>query len=212
MRNIYSLAVILILLSTNTLNNVLSQNNTVIDSSSSYAFRIIPSIKSNIYGIALGIVGSETVCNNGQSSSSHGLNIQIIGQGLFLPFNNTVFSYDSIFNSDTTIPKDSLSLKAIHNGLLLSSFGTFTSKVNGLSISALSSYNLIFNGISINLLQTKSYFMNGLSFGIFNQSHLTRGLQLGIINKSKKLKGFQVGIWNVNGKRSLPLINWSFKD
>lgn len=54
--------------------------------------------------------------------------------------------------------------------------------------------------------------MNGLCFAIFNQAQLTRGLQLGIINKSKNLRGFQIGIWNVNGKRSLPLINWCFRE
>lgn len=189
-----------------------AQNNTVVDSTNAYGFRIIPSIKKNIYGVAIGLLGSEVVCNNAQISTSHGLNIQIVGNGFILPLNNKSFQYSSTFDRDSTISLDSLNYKAIHNGLLVSSFGTFTGKVNGLSISALSSYNLVFNGVSFNLLQTKTYVMNGLSFAIFNQAHLTRGLQLGIINKSKNLRGFQIGIWNVNGKRSLPLINWCFRE
>jgi hypothetical protein len=41
---------------------------------------------------------------------------------------------------------------------------------------------------------------------------VTKGLQIGFVNKTIKLKGFQIGLWNKNGERSLPLINWNFKD
>jgi len=70
----------------------------------------------------------------------------------------------------------------------------------------------IVNGISINLLWNLYYKINGLSIGVFNSSLDVKGVQIGIINKTVKLKGIQLGLWNKNKDRSLPLINWNFKD
>ncbi|WP_262714039.1 LA_2272 family surface repeat-containing protein [Phaeocystidibacter marisrubri] len=36
------------------------------------------------------------------------------------------------------------------------------------------------------------------------------GVQIGLYNMAIELRGFQFGLWNVNGKRSLPLINGQF--
>jgi len=68
------------------------------------------------------------------------------------------------------------------------------------------------NGISFNLLWNLYYRINGVSIGVSNSSLEIKGVQLGIINKTVKLRGIQIGIWNKNEKRSLPLINWNFKD
>jgi hypothetical protein len=46
--------------------------------------------------------------------------------------------------------------------------------------------------------------------GIRNRSYRGTGLQLGLFNICKHLKGVQIGLWNVNSKRRLPFINWSF--
>jgi hypothetical protein len=46
--------------------------------------------------------------------------------------------------------------------------------------------------------------------GLGNSSALGRGVQVGLVNVCKHLKGIQVGLWNVNGKRSLPIVNWAF--
>jgi hypothetical protein len=54
--------------------------------------------------------------------------------------------------------------------------------------------------------------MNGLSIaGIRNRASIARGVQIGLFNKSTELRGFQFGLWNINGRRSLPFINWQFK-
>src|SRR5690554_7685694 len=106
--------------------------------------------------------------------------------------------------------QDTIPLRAIHNGLIVSPFGTFTDQVNGLSFSLWMSMGKKINGVSINLLWNFYEKMNGISIGLVNQTAETNGLQIGLVNKSLKLKGIQLGFWNKNEKRSLPIINWNF--
>ena len=193
-----------------------SQTNVDITSKeNSYVFRFLPSTKDNIYGIAFGIVGSETVCNFPNTKNSHGINIQIIGQGLFIPLNRNAFGYKTNFMTDSSYMVKNINdvlFKAKHNGLLISGFGTMTDITNGISISFLSSMGYYMNGISINLLSSKYTNVNGLSIAINNEAYKVNGIQIGLINRTNKLKGFQFGIWNVNSKRRLPFINWNFKE
>lgn len=179
-----------------------------------YVFWLLPSSKDNIYGIAFGIVGSETVCNSSNIKKSHGINIQIIGQGFFIPMNRYAFSYRTNLMTDNSFMVKNINnvlFKAKHNGILISCFGTMTDITNGISISFLSSMGYYMNGIGINLLSSKYTKINGLSFAFSNEAYSVRGAQIGFINKTNKLKGFQFGFWNVNSKRRLPIINWSFK-
>ncbi|MEI9809216.1 MAG: hypothetical protein WDO16_15890 [Bacteroidota bacterium] len=53
-----------------------------------------------------------------------------------------------------------------------------------------------FRGVAISLLR--------------NLSVRGAGLQIGLLNICKHMKGVQIGLWNVNSKRKLPFINWSF--
>jgi len=107
--------------------------------------------------------------------------------------------------------KDKIELKI--NGFNLSFVGTINeAKVNGVNLAG---YNTVvdhINGLTISGANNFSYRMNGLSIaGIRNHATYARGVQIALFNKSTKLKGFQIGLWNVNGKRSLPFINWQFK-
>jgi hypothetical protein len=102
--------------------------------------------------------------------------------------------------------------RAHHNGLLLSLFGTFTDQVNGISFSLWMSMGRKMNGLSINLWWSVYEQINGVSFALVNQTAETKGVQIGLVNKAKKLRGFQFGLWNKNEKRSLPLINWNFRN
>ena len=43
-----------------------------------------------------------------------------------------------------------------------------------------------------------------------NRSIAGKGVQIGLLNICKHLDGVQIGLWNVNSKRRLPFINWSF--
>ena len=178
-----------------------------------YVVWVVPSDAKNIYGIAIGLVGSEAICNRPYTKFSHGLNIQIPGQGFFqtLYFNKLTFiDFFKNKSSDSLNPKDTLPKRAIHNGVLISLLGTFTDQVNGVSFSLWMSMGKKVNGISCNFIWNFYEQINGVSIGLVNHTLTTNGVQIGLINKTKKLNGFQFGLWNKNEKRGLPLINWNF--
>ncbi|GAB1418421.1 hypothetical protein MASR2M12_11860 [Bacteroidales bacterium] len=179
-----------------------------------FAIWLIPSAATNIYGIAIGVVGSEAICHRPYTKFSHGLNFQIIGQGFFQTFYINKMKFSELHlrdNNSTGIFNEPAPMRAIHNGLILSPFGTFTDQVNGISFSLWMSMGMKINGLTFNLLWNRYEQINGISIGIVNHAALTKGLQIGILNKTKKLQGMQIGLWNKNEKRSLPLINWNFK-
>jgi hypothetical protein len=169
-----------------------------------YGIRVIPSRAMNIYGIAIGPVGSEVVCFMPYTKKSHGLNIQIPGQGF-----NSVFMMKPIQAKALTVDKmDTIQLSALHNGLIVSPLGTFTSKINGVSLSGWMSAGLVLNGFSFNLVYNRYECLNGVSTGMVNHASEMKGVQIGLVNNAAKLRGFQIGLWNTNQKRSLPLLNW----
>lgn len=180
-----------------------------------YVAWLIPSAAKNIYGLAIGPVGSESLCNIPYTSYSHGLNVQLPGQGFILTskINKLKFKdpneHENLEISDLneTIPR-----RAVHKGLIMSPFGTLTDQVNGISFSAWMSGGKQINGLSLNLLSNFYEQVNGISIGLLNQAAMTRGMQIGLVNNSLALRGFQFGIWNKNEKRSLPILNWNFSD
>ncbi len=170
----------------------------------------IPTQKPEAYGLCLGLIGSEVLCDVSYPRVSSGVNIQLFGQGTFVLMNK-VFGYKYAFQEDTSfmVKSNSFSqIKAKHNGILLSTFGTMTSHVNGISISMISSLGFTLNGISLNLIANKYTYLNGISVGIINNAYRVKGLQIGLINKSNTVKGLQIGLWNINKKRKLPFFNW----
>jgi len=181
--------------------------------SEKYAFGLIPSRASNIYGIAIGPIGSEVVCGYPYYKKSHGLNIQFFGQGILWVFSkwpsyHQLYKNDSANNSIDTLKKYDM-LRAHHNGFLFSTFGALETNINGVTSSLIFGSGSFINGLALNLMWNRYHKVNGLSIGLLNQSGETKGLQIGLINKSVKLKGLQVGLWNINESRKLPLINWS---
>lgn len=178
-----------------------------------YGFRIIPSLKKNIYGISLGLIGSRSFCKEPYTFKSHGISIHLLSQGLFIPLNYKAFNYKSAFANDTcwmVKNRDSSLYRDINNGILLSGFGTMTDVSNGLVLSGLSSVGFQLNGLAINALGSKYTRVRGVSIALNNEAYDVKGFQIGILNRTRKLKGFQIGLWNCNEKRKLPLINWSF--
>jgi hypothetical protein len=176
---------------------------------------LIPSASKNIYGIAIGPFGSEAICNRPYTKYSHGLNLQILGQGFFQTFYINKLRFKDLQaneNPDSLMLRDTLPLRAIHNGLMISPLGTFTNQVNGISFSLWMSMGQKTNGLSFNLLWNFYEQVNGITAGAVNHTAKTHGLQIGLVNKTIKLKGLQIGIWNKNEKRSLPIINWNFND
>jgi hypothetical protein len=174
---------------------------------------LIPSAAKNIYGIAIGPVGSEAICNRPYTKYSHGLNLQVPGQGFFQVFfiNKVDKGFFAGNDAGRMVYQDTIPERAVHNGLLISPLGTFTDQVNGMSISLWMSMGKKVNGLSFNLLWNLYSNINGVSLGLVNHAGAIKGLQIGLINKAKEMKGFQFGLWNINEKRSLPLINWNFR-
>jgi hypothetical protein len=180
-----------------------------------YALWLIPSARDNIYGIAIGLFGSEIICNRLNTKKSHGINLQLIGQGLFIPLNKKAFGYQNLFSTDTSwmvVYKDSSHYKAIHNGLLITTFGSMTDVSNGIVLSAWFSLGTKANGLIVNALANKYTQLNGVAISLSNQSYAAKGIQIGLINRTRKLHGFQFGLWNVNDRRKLPIINWNFRN
>jgi hypothetical protein len=179
-----------------------------------YAIALIPSGARNIYGIAIGPVGSEAFCNLAYTKYSHGLNLQIPGQGFFQVFYIKSYFFgkaEQTPDNDSLAFYDTLPLRAVHNGLIISPFGTFTPKVNGISLSLFMSMGRTVNGISINPLWNLYEKINGFTIGVVNTVSTMKGVQIGIFNKTANLHGVQIGLWNKNQKRSLPILNWNFK-
>jgi hypothetical protein len=84
-------------------------------------------------------------------------------------------------------------------------------KMNGLSINGGISVAIQTNGLVITGSQALTGEFNGMVIcGLRNKAIKGRGVQIGLLNICKHLKGVQFGLWNVNSKRKLPLINWSF--
>lgn len=185
-----------------------------------YGIAFLPSKAHHIYGLSFGLIGSEVYCNLAYTKHSHGINIQVVGQGvfsLFYLFNSSFLNHNQIpdekdpVNTDmeNEISKDSLDFKrVVHNGVLFSLFGTFSDEVNGVSIGSLMSINDKINGLSLHLIANNIQKLNGVSLAIFNSSFQTKGMQIGLVNKTHKLQGLQLGFWNVNESRKLPIINW----
>jgi hypothetical protein len=184
--------------------NSFSQNDSIKTDNKSkdrYGFWLIPSASKNIYGIAFGLFGSETKCNRHYTKYSHGLNLQIPGQGFLQVFLVNKVKFEKISqtnNNDSITQPDTILLRAVHNGIIISPLGTFTPKVNGLSFSLFMSLGHKINGISINLFWNLYDTMNGLSLGLFNTTGTMKGIQAGLFNKSANLRGIQFGIWNKN--------------
>jgi hypothetical protein len=172
------------------------------DKQKAYGVRLLPSVVPQFYGLALGLVGSDAICNLPYTKTTNGTGFTVL-------LNPKGFSYEALFNEESgwmLIP--STTPKAVHNGLLISGFGTLTAISNGIIISGLSSMGKLMNGLAITGLQNKYTKANGICIALMNQCYEHNGIQIGLINRSTKLKGLQIGLWNVNAKRKLPLVNF----
>ncbi|WP_028981748.1 LA_2272 family surface repeat-containing protein [Sporocytophaga myxococcoides] len=96
------------------------------------------------------------------------------------------------------------------NGLNISALGSvLEAKINGVNIGGGNTMVNELNGFSISGISNFSYSMKGVCIAaVRNRSTVGKGLQIALVNKCKHYKGVQIGLWNINGKRSLPLINW----
>jgi len=175
----------------------------------------------NINGVS---VGAFTVSDHPRYTNTNGVKLELIGIGIFLPLiPSSPVAQDSLGYIEAmkdpiseVINGVSLSLsgavcECVTNGISLGTLGQINRQVNGFSASLWMNFAQKHNGIQLAGLSNESYKTHGVQLALLsNISHKMRGVQVSLFNHSKKLKGFQFGLWNVNDKRSLPLINWSF--
>ncbi|OJJ22582.1 hypothetical protein BKI52_07845 [marine bacterium AO1-C] len=97
------------------------------------------------------------------------------------------------------------------NGVSVSVFHSNAIKIQGLAIAASVTSVDEINGVSVSGVSNLAYKLRGVSVAIVKNSVVqAHGIQIGLYNKAVDLRGFQFGLWNVNGRRSLPFINWQF--
>lgn len=196
--------------------NIFSQNpeNKIETEKVRNIFSFIPSKVDKINGLSFG-VWAENLKSEKDSLKINGINLEInpiiffvyIGGGIYIPDINDDLAY-------LERRKRQYNLTDI-DGLNLSvpGFTNLNSKINGFSLTPLTNCAGEINGVSISGITNCCYNLNGVSLcGIYNSSNTVKGVQIGLFNRAKKLKGIQIGLWNKNGKRSLPFLNWQFRD
>ena len=197
--------------------NVFGQNseNKIASKTIRNFFSFIPCKVDKINGLSMGI-WAENLKSKQDSLIINGINLEINPTILFI-YNYSGGIYISNIDNDSSYiesRKTKYNLTDI-NGLNLSipGFSNLTSKINGVSFTLLTICTGEINGVSISGLTNCSYNLNGISICAgYNSSNTVRGIQIGLFNRAKKLRGIQIGLWNKNGKRSLPFLNWQFRD
>ncbi|MDR2039731.1 MAG: hypothetical protein LBQ60_17560 [Bacteroidales bacterium] len=177
-----------------------------------YLIWVSPSETKQVYGIMFNFWPNEGI--GVQYPSIYGAEINLNPIGLFAPVITLVHAvFDPATHHMGDVDPDILDISKFKkiNGIQVGSINMEPSVINGLDINATMSAQSKVNGISISAVMNKQYIMNGITIApIANHADKCNGIQMGLVNTSKKLKGFQFGLWNINQKRSLPLINWSF--
>ena len=180
-----------------------------------YVFWFTPCMVEEINGIALGFRAKNIkneLYNERDSLVIRGLNLEINPFAIFSLFSAQLSGpYPDSINTYNEIIKKDWQVKV--HGLNISLLTTINEmRIRGINLTGLISVVDEIHGVSISGINNFSYIMNGLSIaGIRNRATIARGVQIGLFNKSTELRGFQFGLWNINGRRSLPFINWQFK-
>lgn len=178
-------------------------------------FWFTPNKVEKINGLAFGVF-PENVKNDAyderDSLTINGLNIEVNPFAIFWLTNGGVSGPfpDSIEMYKEQI-KDKYELRV--NGINLSIVGTMSeARISGLNLAGLNTVVDNIQGITISGINNFCYELKGISIaGLRNRASIGRGIQIGLFNKTTDLRGIQIGLWNINGKRSLPFINWQFK-
>jgi hypothetical protein len=190
-------------------------------------FSFIPANVDKINGLSFG-AWAANFRSHKDSLKINGINLEINPVMLFIYARGAVYipvdnDSDSAFletrkNNIADIDGLNISIPGFANmdsrtnGLSINLLTICAGEINGISLSSITNCNYNLNGISICGIYNSSNNLKGLQIGLFNNANKVSGVQFGLFNKSKKLRGFQFGLWNKNGKRSLPIINWQFRD
>ena len=169
-----------------------------------------PTNANEVKGVNIGI---QTMNARSGPLNIDGINLNADILSLFLgimalpqvPFNNSLVNMPDAADTSTIVNKiTGLSLSA---GGLAGSNETNGVSINGGIFLAVETKGVVLTG-SQNIIDD----FQGAVFSILrNRSIGGRGVQVGLLNVCKHMKGIQIGLWNVNSKRKLSFINWSFK-
>jgi hypothetical protein len=168
-----------------------------------------PTNANEIRGVNIGL---QTTTLRGDSFSVKGVNLNADVFGMIMAPLGILYmaAGNSMINMPDTV--DLAKMPKSVSGVSVSIGGLMSiDKIQG----------LILNGGICTATQSKGVVITGtqnlvddfrgvLISGLRNRSTKGVGLQLGLLNICKHLKGVQIGLWNVNSKRKLPFINWSF--
>ena len=168
-----------------------------------------PSNTSEINGVNIGLQTSnfqdQPLTIRGVNLSADALSLFVGMMGLF-----SLGSGNSLINMPDTVDK-AYDITNIHGVSL--SFGGLVGDnfIKGLSVNVGVCTAIESKGVVITGSQNIIGDFRGISMCLLrNLSIKGAGLQIGLLNICKHLKGVQIGLWNVNSKRKLPFINWSF--
>jgi hypothetical protein len=172
-------------------------------------FWYTPSNANKISGLTVGL---QTLINDDDSLVIEGVNINADLLSMFItPFLMLrIASSNNLVNMQDTV--DKTAMKSRVTGLSLS-FGGLVGemRVRGVSINGGVCSATEVDGLLITGTQNLAHEFKGVAItSLRNMAIKGRGMQIGLLNICKDLKGVQLGLWNVNSKRKLPFINWSF--
>jgi len=182
-----------------------------------------PKGNTEISGLALGVYA--TPANNKDTLKINGLNIELDpGPIIFVPF----VAFEKLINMPDKA--DRKRIEAENSGKDEESFGPDIGgnvQVNGLNFSTgIIVTRTVVKGVAVNILCGIEKEMKGVEItGLVNEHNegdgliiapvnilnKGRGLQLGLYNRCRKGPIVQIGLINKIGKRTLPIINFSFK-
>ena len=198
-----------------------SQQN---DSLHSQIFSLTPLAKkvNKVNGMAFGL---GQVFDREKEATINGLNLEINPVLplvlLFLDPDKTVNEKVKLKHNGLQIAVGGFSGGVAHNGLAISVYN-ITHSCNGLSVSGIYNVSKDLSGLHVAGLTNSTDkaagllispinsadILKGVQIGGYNKSLNMTGVQIGLFNRTSTIKGLQLGLWNINGKRSLPFINW----
>ncbi len=197
--------------------NLSSQNDSINNQKSSvidkkYIMWASPSKATHVYGLMFNFWNKD----HGLYPKIYGTEFNISPVGIFAPFLISLYSLDipKTFNKsdDLVCPANYDGFKKV-NGLQLGFINLEPTVINGLDINASGSFESVTNGVTVSLVRNEHFVVNGLTVAVIaNTDYKCRGTQIALLNNCNDLKGFQFGLWNKNQRRSLPFINWAFKN
>jgi len=167
-----------------------------------------PSAANKIKGLNVGIqfmnVNEKPICVQGVNLSADVLSMFLCIYAL-ANFRTT----SSLINMPDTV--DRSGMKDTVRGLSISGGGLVGDVLKGVSVNGGVCLVKEASGLMITGTQNLTDGFKGLAIsGLRNRAIRGRGVQISLLNICKNLKGIQLGLWNVNSRRKLPIINWSF--